>query len=126
MINLAGIPTSKADATCTEELKAAGIEVLTLPIPCSGEVQTHIIGSVGPWAFRRAWRYWVATGPGIPQAIATNLHEKHGKVVRVDGHCGCPSPQKQYGGFSVGLYHVDTPDGLHALAAVIREIIATP
>ncbi len=125
MINLAGTPTPEADAACAEELKGAGIEVLTLPMLCRGEVDTHIMGSVGPWAFERAWYYWVATGPGIPPAIATDLHEKHGKSVRVNGHCGAPSPQEQNGGFAVGIYHVDTQDGLNALAAVIREIKET-
>lgn len=122
MINLAGTSTPEADVVCAEELKAAGIEVHLLPVLGRNEVETHVIGSVGPWGFRRAWYYWVATGPGIPPAIATLLHAKHGKAVRVNGHCGAPSPQEQNGGFAVGIYHVDIQDGLNALAAVIREI----
>lgn len=121
--NLAG--NREADTVCTGELVLAKIEVDRLP-ECTREshpeMRTVIIGSLGHWSFQRAWCYWVAKGPGIPPEIATRLHETHGKEVRVDGHCGCPSPLEWYKGFAVGLYHVDTQEGLNALSKVIRQI----
>jgi hypothetical protein len=72
----------------------------------------------------QSWRYWVAEGPGIPPDDAERLHARFGRVVRVDGHCGAPSPREWFGGFAVGLYHVDTQEGLGALAVTIREVAA--
>lgn len=119
--NLAGVENT-SDAQCAAELEAAGIEVLRIPIRSNGEVKTNVLGGLNSWSFRRAWYYWVAEGPGIPPDIAEELHAEHGKAVRVDGHCGCPSPTEWFKGFAVGRYHVDTQDGLNALAAVIRRI----
>ncbi len=87
-----------------------------------GEVNTRICGSLSKWSFERGWRYWIASGPGIEVAAAERLHASYGDVVRVDGHCGCPSPTEWFGGLAVGLYHVDTPAGLEALANTIREL----
>ena len=42
--------------------------------------------------------------------------------MRVEGHCGCPSPLEYNKGFAVGLYHVDTPEGLKALADTIKQV----
>jgi hypothetical protein len=123
MINLAGREKSETNAQCAAELEAAGIEVHRMPTAFDGEVKTNVLGSCGPWSFRRAWYYWVAKGPGIPVEVATVLHEKHGKDVRVDGHCGCPSPQEWCKGFAVGLYHVDSAEGLKALADTIKDIL---
>ncbi len=117
--NLAGSDTS--DEVCARELEAAGIEVVQLPKVCRyGEPDTIVMGQLGPWGFKRAWYYWVATGPGIPPIEAEALHEKHGKVVRVDGHCCAPSPLEWFKGFAVGHYHVDAPEGLTALAETIK------
>lgn len=88
----------------------------------SGEVKTSITGFLYGWKFERAWYYWTATGPGIPPDAAMKLHETHGKDVRVAGHCGCPSPLEWYKGMAVPNYHIDTPDGLKALADLIRSI----
>ena len=114
------------DNDLIEELELAGIEYYKLPIPCSGEVSTRIIGEItgSGWRFSRAWTYWVAEGPGIPPYDAEKLHKKYGKVVRVAGHCGSPSPIEWYGGFGCGSYHVDTLGGLKALADTIKEIMA--
>ena len=87
------------------------------------EVPTKIIGSLHRWTFRRAWYYWTAEGPGIPPSYANELYKTHGTQVRVDGDCGCPSPLKIFKGFAVGDYHVDTQEGLIALADTIRKII---
>lgn len=121
--NLAGVDEEKADEQCAAELGAAGIEVVRLPFESKGEVKTNVLGDLSPWGFRRAWYYWVAEGPGIPPDIAEELHAEHGKAVRVDGHCMCPSPTEWFKGFGVSMYHVDTQDGLNALAEVIRRIL---
>jgi hypothetical protein len=121
--NLAG--NTEADAQCAGELALAKIEVYPLPESTREshpEMRTIIMGSLGNWSFKRAWRYWIATGAGIPPDIATELHEAHGKEVRVEGHCGCPSPLEWHKGFAVGMYHVDTQEGLNALSRVIRQI----
>jgi len=113
------------DEELTIELTTAGIPVVLLPEmlrKSQGEVKSIVLGDFYGWEFTRAWYYWVATGPGIPPVEAEALHAMHGKVVRVAGHCGCPSPLKWYKGFAVPMYHVDTQEGLNALAAVIRTI----
>jgi hypothetical protein len=123
MNNYAGM--SDKDDEIATELEAAGIEVHKHEILRDrGEVKTSVMGSLHRWCFRRAWYYWVADGPGIPPVYADELHEKHGKDVRVDGHCGCPSPKEWFNGFAVGMYHVDTQEGLNALADTIRRVVA--
>lgn len=114
-----------ADEAIATELALAGITVQKLELLRNShpEMRTSVLGQLGPWRFRRAWRYWIATGPGIPPAEAERLHTSHGQAVRVDGHCGCPSPLEWFQGFAVGCYHVDTQDGLNALAATIRSIL---
>ena len=87
------------------------------------EVDTSIAGELHQWSFRRAWSYWVAEGPGLPPTYATPLHEAHGNDVRVDGHCGSPSPLEWHKGFAVGMYHVDTPTGLKALADALKQCV---
>ncbi len=120
--NMAG--RKDCDEILRQELEAAGIPPLDRIIPGRGEVPARIFGGIDPlgWSFNRAWYYWVAKGPGIPPAYATELHRRHGKDVRVDGHCACPSPLEWHKGFAVGMYHVDTPAGLKALADVIKNV----
>ena len=124
--NLAGVET--CDETIRKELELAGIEISELPIIMgNSEVPYKVIGSiptggVGHWSFTRAWRYWVAEGPGLSVEDASELHAEYGDEVRVDGHCGCPSPKEWNGNFGTGLYHVDTQRGLNALATMIRKI----
>ena len=122
MKNYAGM--SDKDEEIATELNLAGIEVHRSEIfRDQGEVKTAVVGSLYRWGFTRAWYYWVAKGPGIPPAYANILHEHYGKEVRVDGHCGCPSPKEWFKGFAVGHYHVDTQIGLKALADTIRKVI---
>lgn len=86
-----------------------------------GEPQTLVVGNLHGWTFRRAWYYWIASGPILSNEYAMPLHESHGKSVRVSGHCGCPSPEEWCGDRGVGLYHVDNQEGLKALADTIRN-----
>ena len=89
----------------------------------NSEVKTSVIGELHGWGFERAWYYWICSGPGIECAIAEKLHASHGQSVRVDGHCGCPSPRIWFGGLACGRYHVDDSEGLKALADVIKGIV---
>jgi hypothetical protein len=124
MNNYAGM--NDKDEEIAKELEIAGIEVTRMSEVWRNhhpEMRTIIIGELGPWTFQRAWYYWVATGPGIPPQYADKLHEKFGTQVRVDGHCMCPSPLEWFKGFAVGHYHVDTQEGLNALAETIRSVV---
>lgn len=124
------------DEVLTDELHAAGIPtiwenekssptMLALIRNQSGEVKTSTIGCLSGWTFKRAWYYWIATGPGIEVAAAERLHAEYGKVVRVNGSCVCPSPAEEFGGLACGVYHVDTAEGLLALANTIRKLTTT-
>lgn len=113
---------SDKDAEIRAELEAAGIEVHSFEFfRDQGEVKTAIRGSLQNWGFKRAWYYWVATGSGLPPEYAVKLHESHGQDVRVEGHCGCPHPLEYNKGFGVGLYHVDSWEGLKALADALNQ-----
>jgi len=119
--NLAG--REDCDVTIAEELRLAGIPSFK-STRSREEVPASIFGGIDPlgWGFRRAWRYWVAQGPGLPPHIAEELHAKHGKECRVEGHCGAPSPLEWCHGFAVGSYHVDSQEALNALAKTIRSV----
>jgi len=89
----------------------------------SGEVKSSVFGVLHGWKFNRAWYYWMCEGPGIDVETAEKLHATHGKDVRVDGHCGCPSPREWFKGLACGSYHVDSAEGLKALADCIKELV---
>lgn len=86
------------------------------------EVPCAIFASKFRWKFERRWYYYAATGPGIPPEKAEEFHKTWGKQVRVDGHCGCPSPLEWEHGFAVGSYHIDTQEGLNAFVELLRSI----
>jgi hypothetical protein len=86
------------------------------------EVPAGYMGELCGWQFQRAWYYWIATGPGVPPDRAEEFHREWGTQVRVDGHCGCPSPLEWCHGFAVGCYHIDTAEGLRAFADLLRSI----
>jgi hypothetical protein len=114
----------ESDDVLSAELEKAGIKVEKYDFlrRRDREVKTAVMGSLHGWTFDRNWYYWVAKGPGIELAAAEKLHASHGRSVRVDGHCGCPSPGEWLKGFACGHYHVDDQEGLNALADTIREI----
>ena len=127
MINLAG--ETKADLHILKELSQAGIEVVEGE-RTRGEVPYTLTGKLGDWNFNRAWYYWMASAEeGLPLEVATELHNRpyvvegvsvipiYGRVIRVGGHCGCPEPTGE-----VRSYHVDTQEGLNALAGAIRTL----
>lgn len=123
------------DGILKAELKAAGIQTLQeaegKPTEYfaeflrrnSGEVKTSVVGVLHGWEFKRGWYYWMAKGPGIDVESAELLHAAYGNDVRVAGHCGCPSPREWFKGLACGSYHVDTPDGLRALANTIKMLV---
>lgn len=133
--NCAGDHAS-TDDTLRAELRAAGIPTLQeadgypedyladILRKGSGKVKTSVIGTLHGWTFKRAWCYWVAEGPGIEVEAAEALHAAHGQAVRVNGDAGCPSPRECFNGLACGLYHVDTPAGLKALADTLRYLVA--
>lgn len=86
------------------------------------EVPTKHIGLAHGWKFERRWYYYAAEGPGIPPNMAEEFHQKWGTQVRVEGHCGCPSPIEYCHGFAVGAYHIDTQEGLNAFVALLAQI----
>lgn len=112
------------DETIAEELRLAGIPSFKRSQRSRNEVPASIFGGIDPlgWILRRAWSYWVAEGPGLPPHIAQELHERHGKRCRVEGHCCAPSPLEWFHGLSVGSYHVDSQAALNALAETIRSV----
>ena len=114
--------TSEVTEVCSAELKTAGISIHRWPTAVSGEVPSMVVGGQSGWHFERRWYYWSAEGPGIPPDIAERLHAKHGKDVRVEGHCCCPSPLEWRKGFAIGSYHIDTQEGLNAFADCLRSI----
>lgn len=115
---------AEVTALCEAELTAAGIKVNVIPAfpGARGEVPANVVGSLSMWLFERRWYYWSAHGPGLPVDVAEKLHATHGTQARVAGHCGCPSPREWYKGFGIGDYHIDTPEGLKALADALRSI----
>lgn len=120
-INYAG--RSDVSSDLIRELSDAGIDAVideAFRKECV-EVISSVRGKLGSWEFRREWYYWIAKGNPIPLKDANELHRFYGKVVRVDGNCGCPTPGER-GRNGVGLYHVDTPIGLKALADTIKGV----
>jgi hypothetical protein len=112
------------DGILKRELKAAGIKPVVMEcMRNDNEPHSAVLGEMQGWLFKRAWYYWVAKGRGIPVEEAEALHATHGNSVRVDGHCGCPSPLEWCKGFPVTVYHIDNQQGLNALADTIRGII---
>lgn len=89
----------------------------------SPEVRTISVGELHGWVFHRHWSYWVAKGPGIPYEDAVALHEKQ-LAVRIEGHCADPHPREYTHGLGAGSYHIDTSEGLRALADTIKAVVA--
>lgn len=125
MRNLAG--DMECDRWIAEELRRSRIPVEPYDgIP--SEVPSRLIGRLGKIEFRRAWVYWVATGP-VPIALARELYEDPvGRTdIRVRGHCGCPPPAAPWtmvidGAEYVGSYHIDSEVGLRLFADAIRSV----
>lgn len=110
------------DQQIEKELTEARIEIHHYHIRAHGEVPTELIAICHGWKFTRRWYYYAAEGPGIPPDKAEEFHRTWGTQVRVEGHCGCPSPLEWCHGFAVGSYHIDTQEGLNAFVALLTSI----
>ena len=132
MINLARsfdrenpVADSEVNEKVVSELLEAGIALIDNDIflHSCGEVPTSVVGLLeGGWEFRRAWTYWVVKGPGVPYDLALYFDSIWGEKVRVNGDCGCRGPKVWAKGYPVTSYHVDTQDGLNALAKMIKSL----
>mgnify|MGYP001617897671 CR=1 FL=1 len=91
MRNLAG--DRECDTSIEYELRRAKIDIVHGE-RSSREVPASLTGKLGPFTFVRAWSYWMVAG-FVPLAVAKELHaDPVGCTdIRVDGHCGCPSPE---------------------------------
>ena len=137
MKNLAG--NKECDKFIQIELNKANVKPVKQE-QVNSEVAYSLIGKVGNWALTRAWYYWVAVASdkGIPLKTALEMHNKkhpdhmydehsgvgqYGNVIRVGGHCGCPSPD-EYGGRSgfVTSYHIDSQEGLNEFVRVVNAL----
>lgn len=124
--NLAGVgkrDPAGVDNALAFELNAAGIPVKkryeSQREREGGEPQSIVYGELFGWTFTRAWYYWCAHGPGLTLEFSEPLHEEEGQSVRVEGHCGCPSPREYCKGLPVTSYHIDNQIGLNALVRAI-------
>lgn len=116
-LQLAGIPT-------IQEAEGKGPDFMAeFLFSQSRGVKTSVLGSLHGWTFRRDWKYWECSGPGIPPEEAQALYVSHGTTVRVNGDSSCPSPLEYYKGLACGIYHVDDQAGLKALADAIKTIV---
>jgi len=99
MKNLAG--NKDCDVNIERELTRCGIEIVR-DQPREGEVPSSLRGKLGSFTFFRAWYYWVVSG-SVPLAVAKELYaDPVGREdVRVNGHCGCPAPGVEGGGYAV-------------------------
>jgi hypothetical protein len=52
------------------------------------------------------------------------LNDEYGRQVRANGFAGGMNPWRRFEGLGVGLYHVDTQEGLKALADAIKLVVA--
>ena len=125
MKNAAG--DKNCDEYLRKELEIAGIDIHDFGFVLSNrEVPSRLLGLLHGWSFERSWYYWAAKTETTPLLFkyADPLHEKYGKDVRVDGHCGCPSPREWFKDkwhIGVNHYYIDSEWGLKALADAIRK-----
>ena len=124
MINAAG--DEHCDDYLRLELEEAGIPYQEMEFlrKFRGEVPSALLGILDGWTFQRAWYYWVAEAKDTSLIFhfADPLHRNYGQEVRVAGSCTCPAPREWYNEdwhTGVTLYHVDTQQGLNALADAI-------
>jgi hypothetical protein len=107
----------------TKELDEAGItDRMKLSRSDHPEVPSGILCGVYGWSFHRNWYYWVAKGPGIPPEHAIPFDQEWGTEVRADGDCACRGAAFWGRGFGVGMYHIDTQEGLNAFVQLLARV----
>ena len=111
----------KLNAILRNELEYAGIRAVSGPLLDHPEVFTNISGVMPGWTFTRSWRYWVASSDtGLAMEHAEKLQAYMGHSARAGGDCACRGPGVWGEGGVMKGYHLDSQDGLNALAASIR------
>lgn len=124
MKNLAG--NKDCDIWTEQELNDAGIPFLKFDfLRNQGEVPSVVIGMLDGWEFRRAWYYWIAVAKdtNLQFKYADELQSYFGNEVRVAGYAGGINPHEWYKekwNTGVTSYHIDTQEGLNALAQIIK------
>lgn len=104
------------DGHILRELEAAEIKPAQHEFRHCDPVPYTIIGTVGPWTFRRQPLFWSAQGPGIPPA----------DVEYLVGNMKAGSAVGMFRGFACGHFHLHTVEDLRLLADTIREIFLRP
>lgn len=92
------------DILLRKDLEYAGINVIEHNKPNDGEIPSCITGRLpgihSDWVFKKLWYCWDVrkqdnNTPGLPLHFAKKIYEKfNGKIVRVEGHIGCPAPDE--------------------------------
>lgn len=117
MKNLAGIDPEITTKECAAELAAANIPAVSMPQYTAkfSEVKSEFVGRLNGWFFVRAWYYWIARTKSNPISadVANRIHFD----CRVNGDCGRRPAESD-----VEIFHVDTLDGLIALAKAINKL----
>jgi hypothetical protein len=113
--NLAG--GRQGPTYCGRELDAAKVPWIDGPI--YGETKASVIGVLHGWVFTRAWYYWIVrtSGGSLSRPMALALNDTCGDKVRAYGFAGGTSIDTAR---LPDSYHVDTQEGLTALADAIR------
>lgn len=115
MKNLAGSGDSNA---VWRELLFCG--VLRRVVEPYGECKVDIEGVVGDWTLRRAWTYWIVSGPPVAREAVVEFDAEHGATVRARGYSGGGALYIEDG--PVTTWHVDTLEGLRALKEFLWQL----
>lgn len=77
-------------------LSRLGIPLRVREPAATGRGYHYLEGVLGPFVIEPD-RYWRIRGP-VPVAVAWEMYasELGRKVVRIDGHCGCPPPERPW------------------------------
>lgn len=130
-LSAAGLPRGSASFTTREievykpDSEAAQLASAGISMPSASArsekmwIEVHdVTAAAYGWRLRRCWYYWSCAtyDHPLPLAVAARLNADCGSVVRVDGYAGGRSPRED-----VDSYHVDTPAGLAALVAALKQ-----
>lgn len=118
MKNLAG---TNDTATATQELQTAGIDIAT--VDRYGECGVTVIGVLPGWTFHRLWYYWSARaeqGRALDKETVRAFDAQWGEQVRAHGYAGGGALDIMQG--RVECFHIDTADGLKALAGFLATV----
>src|SRR5690348_7300116 len=123
MRNLAG--KDDADEAIYNELALAGVDMVRVP-RAHPEVPYTIEGRLGPFAFRRAWYYWVVSGL-MPVEVASQIYSNPvgRRYVRAAGHGCCVDPVEWAQPQIIGEYTLDWSEGAESAKAQFEALPRT-